>query len=447
MLLTKAEICQRHPTLSKSLKKEELIQRIDSNKPIDVSALSFQIIQLNQSAILKVLSVLFFANAHQDISQFVVESLGLQKFESYTLNYEQRFFKNREQVNTLIELSDLAERYLSLPKNLPKHEKHKHLISMLDEVESIFAASPLLEEHHYIQNKRYSLINLIARDFERHGDYQLAISLFETNDIAHSRERRARMQLAQNDLTAAQSLVDLMFEHPQSADEPEIAQRIQDKINRLNKLKVSRHKKPTVEEEYLTLDLTTQRVELAVLGHYAQLGWRAYFTENAFLGGLFGLLFWDVIFAPVEGAFINQFQVGPKDLNSSTFVNKRLAEIQDAKTKFINQGYSLLMARWKAKNGTLNPFVFWEAFPIALIEQTQQCLTPTQLLALCEVIFQDIKAYRAGMPDLVAFKNDQLQWIEVKGPGDKLQDNQWRWIKQCHKLGFPIKVCYVEQAN
>lgn len=443
-LLTKVEICKRHPTLSKSLKKDELIQSLDSNAPIDVGSLSFQIIQLKHPAILNLLSVLFFANAYQDISQFVVESLGLQKFESYTLSDAHRFFKNREQVNALIALSAIAERYTLVPKSLPKNEKHAFLILMISEIESIFTGSPLIETHSYIQNKRHSLTNLIARDFERLDDYQLALSLFETNDVPPSRERRARIRLAQNQTAKAQLLVNSMFEHPHSADEPEIAQRIQDKINRLNKLKVTRHKKPAVEDEHLILDLTTQRVEVAVLSHYEQLGWKTYFTENAFLGGLFGLIYWEVIFAPVEGAFLNQFQVGPKDLNSRSFVAKRDTEIQEAKTAFIDHGYPLLMTRWNEKKGTLNPFVFWDTFPIELIERTRQCLSPSQLLALCDVIFMDIKAYRAGMPDLVAFKNDQIQWIEVKGPGDKLQDNQWRWIKQCQKLGFPIRTCYVK---
>ena len=34
--------------------------------------------------------------------------------------------------------------------------------------------------------------------------------------------------------------------------------------------------------------------------------------------------------------------------------------------------------------------------------------------------------------------------IEVKGPGDKLQDNQLRWLDFCAEHGMPVVVCYVQ---
>lgn len=65
------------------------------------------------------------------------------------------------------------------------------------------------------------------------------------------------------------------------------------------------------------------------------------------------------------------------------------------------------------------------------------------LMELFKVQLSDLKLYRNGMPDLIAFKGEQFEWIEVKGPGDKLQDNQWRWIKEFNRLNVPFAVCYV----
>jgi hypothetical protein len=47
----------------------------------------------------------------------------------------------------------------------------------------------------------------------------------------------------------------------------------------------------------------------------------------------------------------------------------------------------------------------------------------------------DIKANRAGMPDLIQFwpQDKTYRMIEVKGPGDRLQDNQLRWLEFCHE--------------
>lgn len=47
-------------------------------------------------------------------------------------------------------------------------------------------------------------------------------------------------------------------------------------------------------------------------------GWAA----GAFLT-LFGLLFWDVLFAPLPGAFTSPYQSAPHDLHSRHFADRR----------------------------------------------------------------------------------------------------------------------------
>jgi hypothetical protein len=37
--------------------------------------------------------------------------------------------------------------------------------------------------------------------------------------------------------------------------------------------------------------------------------------------------------------------------------------------------------------------------------------------------------------------------VEVKGPGDRLQDNQLRWIEYCATHQMPIAVCYLQWAE
>ena len=58
----------------------------------------------------------------------------------------------------------------------------------------------------------------------------------------------------------------------------------------------------------------------------------------------------------------------------------------------------------------------------------------------------DLRANRTGMPDLIQFWPDEKRYrmIEVKGPGDRLQDNQRRWIAFCHQHGMPVDVCHVQ---
>jgi len=53
------------------------------------------------------------------------------------------------------------------------------------------------------------------------------------------------------------------------------------------------------------------------------------------------------------------------------------------------------------------------------------------------------------MPDLIQFWPEERRYlmIEVKGPGDRLQDNQLRWLDFCARHQMPVQVCYVEWAG
>ncbi|MGB1498277.1 VRR-NUC domain-containing protein, partial [Alloalcanivorax venustensis] len=171
-----------------------------------------------------------------------------------------------------------------------------------------------------------------------------------------------------------------------------------------------------------------------------------HYVENSLLPGLFGLLFWDAIFAPVPGAFFHPFQSGPADLHHPEFRHRRRAEF-DAGFQTLADGEhrARILARYREKFGRLSPFVHWGRLSEALLEQALDCL-PADHLALCfERLLADIAANRAGLPDLIQFWPAQRRYrmVEVKGPGDRLQDNQRRWLDFFIARDLPVAVCQV----
>src|SRR3546814_13247420 len=64
-------------------------------------------------------------------------------------------------------------------------------------------------------------------------------------------------------------------------------------------------------------------------------------------------------------------------------------------------------------------------------------------------ILADVSGNRTGLPDLIQLWPEERRYrmIEVKGPGDRLQDNQKRWIDYAHQHGLPIAVCHVQWAE
>ncbi len=96
-----------------------------------------------------------------------------------------------------------------------------------------------------------------------------------------------------------------------------------------------------------------------------------------------------------------------------------------------------------------SPFVCWPALSPELLDQALGCLPPAHLKACFIRLLQDIRNNRTGMPDLIQFWPDEGRYrmIEVKGPGDRLQDNQLRWLEFCREHGLPVDVCHVRWDN
>ncbi|MDV5044917.1 VRR-NUC domain-containing protein [Vibrio diabolicus] len=430
-LLTKPEISALYPELPKSLKKDVLVESLSNTEFDRFEQLEFTIIKLNSAHMIDVLLTLFFANTHQDLSQFVLDDLGLHQFEQYQLSKVRRFFDSREQIDRLIELSQLANLYWQFDR------KDKANLDLLIE------AMPHPVSHHYVDRKREHMLNDIARDYERINELETALSLFSQTQLAPSRERRARIydKLNQDDLFS--DIVTEMLQSPIDVSELEVAQKLEQRLKRKQGAKVPRVAKPLCSEYHIELDLSQQRVELASKAYFESLGWNVFYAENALLNSLLGLTFWDAIFAPIEGAFINAYQYRPLDLYHSDFVTKRQALIDTAFAELEAGSTQTLLAKYDEKFGISNPFVHWNLISKELLETALNTIPTNMLMALFKIQLSDLKLYRNGMPDLIAFKENEFEWIEVKGPGDKLQDNQWRWIKEFTRLNVPFAVCYV----
>ncbi|WP_375748304.1 VRR-NUC domain-containing protein [Vibrio sp. HN007] len=430
-LLTKPEIIKQFPNENKSLKKQALIESVCEKYSDEQIKLTFDIYQLINAQIIDVLLLLFFANSRQDLTQFVVSDLGIQKFESYTLSTQLRFFDHRIQIEALLQLSKLSEElYLSSEVDEPFLD---HLTEEL----------PQKLTHHYVKRKTEKLINLIAREYERLECTDKALYWFKQTTLPPSRERQVRILEKLNLDNEAALIVEDMLATPIDQPEHEVAQRLDTRLRRKAGEKITRPVNNPIREDKVTLDLSSKRVELAVKEHYEANGWQAFYTENSLLNALFGLAFWDIIFSPVEGAFINPYQQQPLDLFHPDFIQRRKSQITERLSVLKNDHKKIVRNHFNEKKGTANTLVNWSIITPELLELALSTFSSEQIVSLFEVQLSDLRHFRSGMPDLIAFKNGEFLWIEVKGPGDKLQDSQKRWIKHFELLKTPYLVCYV----
>ncbi|MGL6259841.1 VRR-NUC domain-containing protein [Vibrio sp. WXL210] len=427
-LLTKPEISQAYPELKRTLPKAALIELLPSNAAITLDDVVFY--HLLDNEMIATLLALFFANSRQDLSQFVISDLGLQQFEHYPLTRSARYFSDRKQVEELKQLTEIAEQFYLL-----EDKQAAKLLALLESIP--------ISRHPSLKRKAFRLINLLARDLERLEHYQSALDWFQLSQLPPARERQARILDKLEHVDAMAEVVQSMLDAPYNIEELEVAQRLETRVKRKRKQRVPRAPKPTLTEDKLSLDLSSQRVEYAALAYYQQQGWQVFYSENTLLNGLFGLAFWSCIFADVDNAFVNRYQHRPLDLYHGDFSDKRRALIEQTLQRVREGELTFILDNYHAKFGLANPFVQWKWLDFTLVELALTRIPAAILAELFSVILSDIKLYRNGMPDLILFNDTEFRWVEVKGPGDKLQDNQWRWIKHFQRLSLPFSVCWV----
>jgi hypothetical protein len=176
--------------------------------------------------------------------------------------------------------------------------------------------------------------------------------------------------------------------------------------------------------------------------------WHAvHYVENALMNTLFGLAFWEQIFAPVPGVFHNPFQSAPTDMSDSGFRDKRAEAIATrlAQLREQNLGAILVDAYQRYQHYECR-WTHWRYIPLELVESCARIIPAAHLLAIWERILFDPAENRRGFPDLIALGIEPGEYclIEVKGPGDALQDSQKRWLRYFQAHAIPAQVAWVQ---
>jgi hypothetical protein len=95
-----------------------------------------------------------------------------------------------------------------------------------------------------------------------------------------------------------------------------------------------------------------------------------YYVENNLFNGVLGLVIWEVMFAPLPGAFYNPFQYRPVDFYEHDFYARRI-DLLTQTWESINSNediWRVVSARWQQKQGLMNPLVNWQYLDLDLIE-------------------------------------------------------------------------------
>lgn len=383
------------------------------------------------------LRLMFFGNLHQDWSEFVLADLGIHTYEKVAFCDESRGLRSRDDVHGYLFLQQCQEAF----------ETGEAVEEVLEQIATLKTDNPWLEK------RRAKLLFQIGQLCERSAELVLAEQIYRACSHPGARARLIRVLERQEAYAQAMALACLAQQAPHSAAEQQHLLRVLPRLRRkLGEPAMPKARPRPVMRLDLALAVPTpvMSVEYCVQAHLSEPDAPVHYVENGLINSLFGLLCWDVIFAPLPGSFFHPFQRGPADLHSEDFHQRRAPLFSACFEQLQDERYKAsIRQRYVEKWGIQSPFVFWNLLSEELLEQALTCLPAEHLRYWFERLLLDIRANRTGMPDLIQFWPAQKTYrmIEVKGPGDRLQDNQLRWLEFCGEYQMPVTVCYVRWAE
>ncbi len=383
------------------------------------------------------LRAMYFGNFHQDWTEFVRTELGVLSYEAVPASLQAAAFRTRVEIDSFRQLQRVFEGLAA------------------EEAPVIMEAAlpPRVAGCDWLEDLREEMLFRIARAHGTRGDATGALRCYSLCRHRGARIRTARLQERAKDWDSARRVCLAALDSPESAAERHDAQKILARVGR--KLGITSASLPPAQPSVPSFDLVAEaRPPGYAVEHYARERLIAEaagdvivrYVENSLVTSLFGLLCWRAVFEPLPGAFFHDYQSAPADLASSRFYERRRDRFAECFAQLETGEYVETIWRcYAAKAGMQSPFVAWRTLSKRLLELALGCFPAAHLRLWFEWIVADVRTNCAGFPDLVQFwpRERRYRLIEVKGPGDRLQDNQRRLLEFCALHHMPVAVCYV----
>ncbi|HBC35830.1 MAG TPA: nuclease, partial [Marinobacter adhaerens] len=338
------------------------------------------VIRLKTMALFDRVRLMFFGNLRQSWSDFVLVELGHQQYEPVTFTPDSRAFQQRSEVDLYLAMHQCRE---WLDQGVPAHE--------------VWQAVPSPSNNAWLTSRRDRLLLELGRQAERQGERELALEAFASSGHREARLKQLRLLERMKRHREAWAIASEWQNQELSDAEAQGLARILKRLaSRLGEIPPLPPEQPLIRE--ITLNLPKPEVgsvEYAVRDHLYRDEAPVLYVENTLINGLFGLLCWQTIFAPVPGAFFHPFHVGPADLTREDFVSRRKASFEQCFARLADGSYrERILANYRAKQGTTNPFVIWPVITEELLSLALDCLPPADLERLFRRLLLNIREHR-----------------------------------------------------
>ncbi|XP_050946040.1 fanconi-associated nuclease 1 homolog isoform X4 [Cucumis melo] len=436
---------------------------------------------------------LFFLNGEQDLSAFLLVDMGVVKYPTYSCIVSDQIFLDR---NDLLAYEEAMEVAQLIDQALDEKDDKMILrcVSVADShvqpnqcttSESVpffscFSASwiyskvvslgvSFLERENRAKKERVflsryndavlllkRLLNCYTRDGRR-GYWTLRLSI----DLEHLGYPSESLLVAEHGLLdpwvragsrmGLQRRILRLGKPPRRWKIPSFAESINRKITEVRIQGRPLNRETGMKSRFYGESGEQCSVEQLALEYYSGEGggWQGVHSESGIWLTIFGLLLWDVIFSDVPNVFRTKFQTAPLDFGTDSFyilrqnsIESQLQKIQDG------MGEEILITSWESHKGTSCNGVNWDRHSLAELRAAVTCIGGPCMASLCRHLAQDYRSWSSGMPDLLLWRfnseySGEAKLVEVKGPKDRLSEQQRAWMLLLMDCGFITEVCKI----
>ncbi|KAI7727989.1 hypothetical protein M8C21_006056 [Ambrosia artemisiifolia] len=475
---------------SNSSRKQESISLLLSTYGDQSSSLLYKMVLERTGSCIRISSAadslvwrverLFFCNGEQDLSAFLLVDLGIVKYPTYNCVVTDQLFSSR---NDLLSYEEALEVAQIMDESLEEDDSSLVLKCIAISISRIssctaktvkfscFSASwvyskvVLLGVSFLESERRYTdaidLLKHLLLNFaedRRRGYWTLRFSI----DLEHLGRVNESLSVAESGLddpwVRAGSRISLqrrvlrLGRPPRRWKVPSYSESVNRKIPEVHVQGRPLNCKTGAKSRFYGEDGEQCGVEQLALQYYAGEdggGWQGVHSESGIWLTVFGLLMWDVIFSDVPNVFLSRFQTSPLDLDTDYFYEARKSIIEPLLLK-IQEGMAeeILITSWESHFGTSCRGVNWNKHSLTELRAVVTCIGSGCMATICRHLAQDYRSWSSGMPDLLLWRfhsdySGEAKLVEVKGPRDRLSEQQRAWLLFFMDSGFNAEVCRV----
>ncbi|KAI8566921.1 hypothetical protein RHMOL_Rhmol02G0080000 [Rhododendron molle] len=435
---------------------------------------------------------LFFLNGEQDLSAFLLVDLGIIKYPNYNCIISKQIFSSRDDFLAYEEAIEVAQvmdqsldenstefvlRCIEVSASRISNSSHEQTRSLTSESPAAFLSCfsaawvyskvVLLGVSFLERERRYKdaiiLLKQLLKHFtsdRRRGYWTLRLSI----DLEHVACLNESLSVAEDGLLdpsvragsrmALQRRVLRLGKPPRRWKTPSFSESVKRKITEVHVQGRPLNCRTGARSRFYGEDGEQCGVEELAMQYYGGEGgsWQSVHTESGIWLTIFGLLLWDAIFADVPDVFRTRFQTAPLDLETDSFYEVRKTIIEPILVKIYDgAAEEFLITSWETHLGTSCRGVNWDRHSLSKLRAAVTCIGGPCLASFCRHLAQDYRSWSSGMPDLLLWRfhgdyRGEAKLVEVKGPNDRLSEQQRAWLLFLMDCGFNTEVCKVSPA-